>query len=893
MRRRISLWFGEEQADLPDDALVLFNWALTDAANPTVVRNSFSQSFELPRSPRNDAIFGFSHRLDRVAGTGGTGASFNASRKLPFTIYSETSEVLASGYAKLDAVNATSYSVSLFGGLGELLWSLSCDSAGNKRTLASLDFGGGDAELDFDITAQAVEDAWARLGGDTSKDAMWDIINFAPCYNGIPSDFAADKALIEPELLGISGSVTMDGKVCDATKGGGYALLSLPDKFDEWMAHDLRSYLQRPVVSIWKILQAIADPANNGGWTVDLTDINDVSKWPYIGVWLTRPQLPSLGTYKSGAVSGATAVCDPRGWSNVNPFGFYVVTGVPVGSEVTVQMNFDFWLDVPSGPGATLRPYWRSQYVSGQPDGYFQEVLFMQAVAYASDNTKVAASSVKSFYYSKDDVDPQTLAARCGFTPDSLNTAFDAPASESIYAYDSGTIYHRLRNFDLEITGQDIAEIRINIRPYVVLVTDAHAIYTAVASSRLWDSAGNYYAATGAAVLNGTGRVSGTTADSLRSGAHITKQMLLSTAYTPADYLIAICKTFGFLMLTDPGAKKVTILRRKSFFLDETIDLTKRVDQSKEPEIIPLSFDAKWYDFKAQAVGGRFEKEYEATEGAPYAIQRVDTGYDFDASVKDLLSGLALKSCAAVQDRGVWWMYAFDSGLARMWISPVIVPGCQYALWDSDGVNHEAAAEAPTDAATFIPYNGSFPGYDVGTRAEFRDADNKALDGSDVLLMHTGSATPDDFNLTDDTAAMDVLLGGPCWFVETNNIGLTIPEFSRYEISGGSVVKSLDFGLPDEVDIPGLDYQEDVTIFANAWKAFVTDRLSVNGKILRCRVLLDGLQVGPELLRRFYWFQGSLWVLNKISNYSLTTYDPVECEFIQVLDKDAYIDNQY
>ena len=37
----------------------------------------------------------------------------------------------------------------------------------------------------------------------------------------------------------------------------------------------------------------------------------------------------------------------------------------------------------------------------------------------------------------------------------------------------------------------------------------------------------------------------------------------------------------------------------------------------------------------------------------------------------------------------------------------------------------------------------------------------------------------------------------------------------------------------------------------------------------------------------------SLWVLNRISNYSLTTYDPVECEFVQVHDKNNYLNGQY
>ena len=62
---------------------------------------------------------------------------------------------------------------------------------------------------------------------------------------------------------------------------------------------------------------------------------------------------------------------------------------------------------------------------------------------------------------------------------------------------------------------------------------------------------------------------------------------------------------------------------------------------------------------------------------------------------------------------------------------------------------------------------------------------------------------------------------------------------------------------------------------------------------MRCRVNFGGIQVGQNLLRKFYYFDNSIWVLNKISNYSLTTYDPVECEFVQVQDKNNYLNGQY
>ena len=78
-------------------------------------------------------------------------------------------------------------------------------------------------------------------------------------------------------------------------------------------------------------------------------------------------------------------------------------------------------------------------------------------------------------------------------------------------------------------------------------------------------------------------------------------------------------------------------------------------------------------------------------------------------------------------------------------------------------------------------------------------------------------------------------------------------------------------------------------MYPQAWRAYLRDRYDVDSKVMRCRVDLSGLQVGQQLLRRFFWYQGAVWVLNSIGNYSMTTWDFAECEFVQVQDKEAYV----
>ena len=871
------------------------------------------------------------------------------------------------------------------------MYNLSYDSAGNKRTLASLDYG---TDLDFTIDAQAVSDAWARLDGDTSKPAKWDIINFAPCYNGIPNEFQADKAVCIPSEVGLADTQTKDGETYDAANTGGYCLVNLAQDRDEWACKDLRSYLQRPVLSTRAFLGAVADPANNGGWTVDITDLASV---PYADTWLTRPLLPSIGTYRQTPV-GATVSVNPLGWTASNPFGRFTVADAPAGSSIDVSVDFSFWFKVTTASAATLQGYKRVERVGNTPAGYHQLVLFCQAVAYDANNTKVGASTVKPLYYSASVISPEALAAACGYTPDSLNESYSSPERDHGYSKQSAGEYQRQRDLSLKVSGTDIARVDIDIRPYFAFVSDEGSVLTSLAGAYLWDSAGNDYHADHASVPTGTGTATGMSADTLRSGALVTKEMLLSTGGTPADYLLAFCKAFGLYILADGASRSVRILTRNTFYgTGVTTTLEGRVDR-RTVNVQPLAFDAKWYELKHPSVGGQFEKEYLDTEGVQYGIQRVDTGYDFDADAKDLLSGSVLKSAAATGNRSPFnletidsthrtaigsgdfsvtgyinWtngtvggsnyystqfiavsegykvkysgfgssnvvalIAAYDSGQAYLQASSIqggvsspqtyLVPsGVSYVRLCTHGdyiTTVSASIETPgftvppvftapgntytlkgsaDDAADFdvaqyagatTPINAAFPGYDLYSRAEFRDKENKALDGADVLLFYNFHVNYPYFSITDDIPVMDTLAEGPCWLIGVNPGGVDIPNFTRYSHLGQDPLDILDFGFPREVDIPGVNYGRGTSVYETAWQQYIRDRLSVHGKVMRCKVLLDGLQVGPDLFRRFWWYGGSIWVLSSVKNYSLTTFDPAECEFIQVRDTSAYSGGQ-
>lgn len=928
MRRRITLYIGGTAVDLSDDSFILFNWAFEDLSNPTVVKNSWSQQVTLPGTDTNNAVFGQYFRPDHRVGSGSglTGTDFNPLRRTPFTILSETNEVLQEGYVRLDSVSRkgtwiVSWTVTLYGGLGSFLYSLSYDDEGNKRTLADLDYLGTsdpDGELTFVINADTVQAAWnADMDGGT-VDGKWKVINFAPCYNGIPGgEFSADKGVGTPGDFGLENRVEDGDEVYDIQNTNAKALFNLAEEVDEWAAKDLRSYLQRPVFALRALFAAVADPDQNGGYEVDLSALT-ASSFPYSRLWMTLPMLPSLSpdVPDSLTLSPWGMITTSREVARFN------ITGLPSG--VILDMSLNFQLEaVAQDVGQNVLYLYSAQTVTGEGGVQINyrrtAVLFVQLVAYDSAGNMIAGTPVKGIFNYSGTLDvktPAKMAEQTGYYAPYIpedqepgsHGVFEASPTYGVLNRSSGDHFRLASLLSFSLTDvTNCAYVAVNVTSYQVGTSQTSGqseifdvnsggtqsiptLYTAFNDISTGVTANAMQAVSG----SGTSEAE-VIAAPLRSGAAVTKRILLSTESTPADYLLGFCKMFGFVLVYDDAARKVTAMRREDFFNTglETIDLTDRIDTSREVVIEPFAFTAKWYEMGLEGSGTSFEDTYANVYGRDYGSQRINTGYDFDSETVDLLEGLPFRSAPGTLLHSRYLNYITVGGQFRP--SPFVDKGNTYTLWNGAGDTKDVDISCPTTNAS-VGYYNSRKGYDrqAAAKAQLYGPDGAAVDGQGVLLMRNGTASYPYFKLTDDTPEMVLLNEGQaCWLLEPGTAaGITVPVFSRY-IYGSQITRSLDLGAPSEVDIPGVEYGEDAAIYPQAWRAYLRDRYDVNSKVMRCRVDLSGLQVGQQLLRRFFWYQGSVWVLNSIGNYSMTTWDLAECEFVQVQDIDNYTSGQY
>ena len=299
----MTLYISGKRADLDDASFLLLNWTQDEAASPATVRNSYSQSVTLRATPANNAIFGYFFRPDRVTADGG----FDPLARTDYDLISETGDRVSKGYLKLDSVatgpgGIASYSVTLYGGLGGYFYALTNRPDGQKKSLADMRWMLGDDDvLDLDegmpMTAETVKTAWARLDGTITTHPIFDIINFAPCLNGIPeSGFDAKHAVYEEgntpdsQLYGLYTSSSADGDSWQGMNAGGI-LITLPRAMTEWEMQDLRAYLQRPVLRLREFLNSLEHfSQSDTGYTLvlDSATFGGRDRW-LDDVWLTLP----------------------------------------------------------------------------------------------------------------------------------------------------------------------------------------------------------------------------------------------------------------------------------------------------------------------------------------------------------------------------------------------------------------------------------------------------------------------------------------------------------------------------------------------------------------------------------------------------------------------------
>ena len=922
----IHLYIGTTEVEFDGTPEILYTYQVDDLTNPTIVKNSFSKTITIGGTRTNNHLFGHYWNVERTQVGGPSNAYsvyFNASKKMGFKLFVDT-ELYEQGYVKLDEVRIVNgeyeYDITLYGGLGDFFYNLSINGDGNEKKLSDLEFSD---DIDFTINIDTVKEAWSSLKNE--KKNKWQTINFMPAYNGLPEDFDADKMIINTKSTNLTKTKSSDGKTYK-TKDN-YVLATLPEDMTEWETRDLRSYLQRPCIRMKEIINACCDPQNNGGYEVELdSDFFNENNPYWESTWMTLPMIQGL-EYNDGeqTIPNATLLTLP---TEGDTEGYmYQELDFDIGDFKQVNsFSVKATIDAKTGQPNTSFTYWWNWNGDSYHTGWWcVGSLMCQLLAYNGE-TVIGASNVynlttpirhngKLYYGQNDD-----YSGGHQFTP-----------------YMSKKIYDILGTFKsggfTKENESSPAEITFTISGLSTNVTSVRMCYYWGASKDKMNKCGKAYTLFDRTTDDGWGILfipspeysSNSYSDpsgvkmSLKSsnlkavmsaeiigrtGTNVTKGLMLNTEASPCDYLLSYCKMFGLYFSKSLYEDKIYIQTRKTFY-DRTkvIDITNDVDRSQGVTITPIAFDAKWVQFSQEKDETQFAKNYLESKGIDYGCKVLNTGYEFDSEKKELLDGNILRSGIEGLERSKYFTcYNNDSK-----VRPFFGYGMKYNLYNGDNTIEVIGTNAAGSNLLGINEGDGMKYFDTFPKLQFHDSENGATEGNNVLVffsgfknLSSGRANNINYFLTDDSYKQTELNEGtPCWlFVseDTDENGKPIarkmgelPVFERYltDNNGNKVKKSLDFGSSQELFIPNYSLTDDTNIYHNFWRSYLEDLYDINTKILTVYMRLKG-RVGYDLLRQFYWFDNSVWRINKITDWNIGLEDVTKVELVKVQDLSGY-----
>lgn len=419
---------------------------------------------------------------------------------------------------------------------------------------------------------------------------------------------------------------------------------------------------------------------------------------------------------------------------------------------------------------------------------------------------------------------------------------------------------------------------------------------------------------------------------SIGTGSIVSTETLFGNTKTPYEYLTCYTKSFGLWYDYDTTTYTVTIKPRCQFYKDDIIDISGKIDMS-DVKITPLTFSNRTIKYSWAEAEDNISEAYNKAKGESYGTYGIDTGYMFDSSSKTVPDNQIIKSAVDTRDTGLdyttlqlvygttgrsyeivpWWMWGND---------------LSYTLFDRDNLENtytfENVMPYPATSKTAVltrPYVSSTGGItgqlytDGVAKPWFSSSDNSSADGADVFLLYTGTAPKEVYYkysgdttydvastinyqyITDDIVGIGNVTGGKqVWLSTTPRLSLLnlpyiktciMPKFQRMNITGKTVLYSLDFGKPAQTYVySDLVYDVSKTVSRQTFlDKYLGDLYDINTRLVETKLQINDPK---QAMHSVYYFGGSYWVINKIVDF---TYDSnlTTVQFIKVNSIDSYI----
>lgn len=940
----IDLLINDFPVDLSDEGIsILFQRQRTDYTNPTIVRNSFTKTIKLPGTKTNNSIFSNLWKLDRYVNI--NGVDFVPSKREPFILLKD-GNLVEQGYVKLNNIvwnsstNSYTYEVTLYGELGNLLYGLSYNIDNETEevsplTLADLDLGFNE----FRISKDLIDYAWKRLDNNSSTSGdnykIFDTINFMVSYDGIPQannfdtksvwcsvDRKADVRWKDHHYYAnqfpseiVEDNVTykyINTRLSKMDPEDHYALMELKKDISPLEMRDLRSYLLRPVINIKKMFEAIGNYINTHyGYTLDMSD-PFFSTDDFKSTWMTLSMLYEIDP----DVESGTKFTKKQLLSNTSSPASYLISFCKIYG---IYLDVDYF-----GKKLTLTRlpnFFNREKINELKIDLSREIkitpLSFDKASYTFDYGQGEGEFLKKY--------KETYGIQYGSKK--VNTGYRFDASTAPYIdnniYRQGvdsidqSIYYRYPYFAKNSFGTDVLFTypvglmdEANLPTYKLFNIDTPDEIKTVDGemSPYWypgiydESSSTLY---GYNVVNSGYQFMNVWWGGLRPNIwqdSFPKLQCHKEDNKAVDGKNILVKFSGF---RQAGYGHLTSTEDRTFwnidsYNDGVIDATSVNYLLSDDNPYLKQFIGKncYYDcpMPSYGVGG----SYLMVINRLPAFSRASYLYTRD-SVK--IPGF-YTSFLNQDISGSTSDVTITKSSLKYTTSIPVSSGRQYSFISNSGIkaNHRyfIAAAVKTSNASAIKSGNNYAHPDIIGSTLIDSLDLTYSDKVQLIasIVETGDITPRQITSlsTYDLKSASSYDTEYLVVYDLTEIGMedklttvdaAIEYFGMTEKRVGysyDLTETLDFGISRELYVPNCTYGQNIGVYNEYWKHYISDVYSVNTRVMECYCFLDNID---KVFREFYFYDNCLWILSKITDWSMET-KLCKAIFIKVNDIENY-----
>lgn len=934
----IELYINNTLVDIDqgsnDTFSILLQKTRTDYTNPTILKNSFTKTVSLPGTDNNNKLFNQIWKLDRTQWKG----AFNPSYRAPFLLL-ENGSLVECGYVKLDKVKISktiNYDCTFYGELGNILYSLTYRTDKESEETIPLTLGDliYERDLKFGISRDIVLSAWNRLDNlDSGNISLFDTINFAVCYDGIPDAENFDPKKILTSIKDANGvrtaSVFWDGETYlpdqfpqgKTVDGNYYGYLNLsrsqtrPDLKGDFIlaelkngitpleARDFRSYLNRPILRVKKVFEAIGRYMTaNLGWDLDLTDPFFDSE-EYKSQWITlsmlseiNPSVESYTTFTQSELLSNTSSPSSYLISYCKIYGIYIEPDLQTHKLKLIRLPRFFndkvtnlELDLSQDVEVTPLSFDKSSYTFDYGEGQAENVKTYKekyGIAYGSKkvNTGYRFDASTAKYIDKN----------------IFNIATDAIEQSGYYKFNFDPITQW--NFPVSVAAQaeppEMKYFRVDQTTHKPIFNDDGSV----------DSYGSTMT---------LGRYSIDTP--IQWGYEYTDNRWSGLTKGIWNDTHARLQFHGENNKATDGKNVLIRYNGKS-----TAKAGYVVSYNSTPTDVK-SDDNVFIDSSDTLGANRDKLTYIVSDDNPLVKQIVGSNCYYDKFYKEtndsyleIVDSLPLFNRVEIDYRGEYVVYEKHFGWSESDIFYTTTTGVSTTI-GNDYIT-TSIDRSKTDGYAYIDFPNYIPRHNylivskmrsnVSGDLYFRFVGGKLNYYNTNLVNDYGgwkltasicsSSLPfSRLTINNSSTSTGIVETSIAWItvidLDKLNLYFTSPadalkyfKYDQYNNYGFPYMinNTLDFGIPREIFIPATSIRPEIDIYNRYWSRYISDVYNVNTRIIKCKAFIQDIH---SAFREFYYYDNSLWILSKVEDWNSNT-KLCNATFTKVNDKKNYLE---